>query len=243
MSRILILFLFVLTLLPSKAQQSYLTNEYVICSGGPAIRAFEDYRVRADRHDRYWGNFITAARIRMQQLRAQHGPNLNLTWLIYRPSYIARQSEDAIKKPPYICDIKLIEAAAAKVSAKIVWFDSTPQFVSFLNRHTHLKMSGFEYFGHSNKYCFLFDYSGEILGASTCFLHVKDLGQLRSGIFTRDAHVQSYGCNMADGADSMYRAWRKVTGTPMIAATGKTDFSAIKDNKSLPTVVKGTWTR
>jgi hypothetical protein len=168
---------------------------------------------------------------------------LNLTWLIYRPSYVSRQGEDAVMKPPYICDIKLIEAAAAKVSAKIVWFDSTPQFASFMNRHTHLKMSGFEYFGHSNKYCFLFDYSGEILGASTCFLHVKDLGQLRSGIFTRDAHVQSYGCNMADGADSMYRAWKKVTGAPMIAATGKTDFSAIKDNKSLPTVVKGTWTR
>lgn len=247
MTRLLAFLLLCCALLPAQVQAQnidYLRTEYVICSGGPALRKFEEYRVSNDRHDRYWGNFITAARIRMQQLRAQHGPNLNLTWLIYRPSYLLRVSEDAVSTTvQYHADIKLIEAAAAKVNAKIVWFDTTPQFISFMNRHTRIKLSGFEYFGHSNKYCFLFEYGSEILGASTCYLHTKHINQLRSGIFAKGAHVQSYGCNMADGKDSMYRVWKKALGVPMIAATGKTDFSTIKDNKTLPTVVRGTWTR
>jgi hypothetical protein len=245
MKRLLSLFLLLITLQVATAQQiDYLRTEYVICSGGPALRKFEEYRVSNDRHDRYWGNFITAARIRMQQLRAQHGPALNITWMIYRPSYLTRQVEDrASTTVQYVCDMNTIQEVAGKVGAKIIWFSTTPEFVSFLNRHTRMKMCGFEYYGHSNKYCFLFEYGSEILGASTCYLHVNQINQLNRGIFTSNAHVQSYGCNMADGADSMYRAWKRATGHPMIAATGKTDFTAIKDGRTLPTVIRGTWAR
>ena len=38
----------------------------------------------------------------------------------------------------------------------------------------------------------------------------------------------------------MSRIWKKQTGVPMIGASGKTDFSAIKDNVTLPTV-NGRW--
>jgi hypothetical protein len=243
MTRIFALLLLFLSILPSQAQQyDYLHTEYVVCSGGPALRKFEDLRVPADRHDKYWGNFTKASIMRMRQLRAQHGSALNLTWLIYRPAYVARAAEDARSSTvQYKCDFGEISMEAAKLSAKVIWFSSTPEFCSFMNSHTRLKLSGFDYFGHSNKYCFLFDYSAEIVGASSCYLHVKGLHQLRRGIFAPYAHVQSYGCNMADGADSMYLAWKKATGHPMIAATGKTDFTAIIDNVTLPTVIAGRW--
>ncbi|MBP7948749.1 MAG: hypothetical protein KA004_03770 [Verrucomicrobiales bacterium] len=228
---------------PATAQQpDYRRTEYVVCSGGPALRKFEEYRVKDDRHDRYWGNFITAARIRMQQLRGIHGDQLNLTWLIYRPSYVTRQTEDRTRRSPeieYVCDLNLIQAAAAKVNARIVWFSSTQEFVSFLNRHTSLKMCGFEYFGHSNKFCFLFDYSAELLGCSICYLHEKHLGVLKRGIFTRDAHVQSWGCHTGE---SMSAAWKRATGHGMLGATGKTDYAAISDGKTLPALSEGRWT-
>ena len=81
----------------------------------------------------------------------------------------------------------------------------------------------------------------EVLGASACYLHVKNLSVLRRGIFTPNAFVKSWGCNMADGEDSMYRAWKNVTGHNMIAADGKTDFTAIKDGVTLPTVNGRGW--
>lgn len=245
MLRLLSLLILVCAAIPLHAQGiDYARTDYVICSGGPALRKFEDLRAQGDQHDRYWGNFITAGRIRMQQLRAQHGPALNLVWLIYRPSYHTRQAEDAVSTTvQYHCEIATIHAAAAKVEARIIWFNSTAQFVSYLNSHTSRKMCGFEYFGHSNKYCMLFEYSSELLGASTCYLHAKQLGQLRRGLFTPNAHIQSYGCNQADGNDSLNRAWKRVTGMPMIAATGKTDYTAIKDGKTLPTVNRGVWSR
>lgn len=244
MIRSLVLFLLLLTVLPSSAQSfDYLHTEYVVCSGGPASRKLEEYRIPADRHDKYWGNFTKASIMRMKQLRAQHGDALNLTWLIYRPSYVKRVGEDARSTTvQYKCDLGEISTEAAKLGVKIVWFSSTPEFCSFLNSHTRLKLSGFEYFGHSNKYCFLFDYSGEVLGASCCYLHTKGMNQMHSGIFAPYAHVQSWGCNMADGSDSMYLAWKKATGHSMMAATGKTDYTAIIDNVTLPTVIGGSWT-
>ena len=238
MNRLFALLLFFSALASAQAQ----FPEYVVCCGGPALRKFEEYRVPADRHDRYWGNFTKAASIRMTQLRNQIGPNLNLTWLIYRPSYITRATEDAKSSTvQYRCDFGEIQTLAAKVGAKIVWFSSTPEFVSFMNSHSRNPMGGFEYFGHSNKYCFLFDYSAEVLGASSCYLHTKQLSMLRRGIFTPNAFVKSWGCNMADGEDSMYRAWKNVTGHAMIAADGKTDFTTIKDGVTLPTVNGRGW--
>lgn len=238
MNRLLAILLLFTALSPARAQ----SPEYVICCGGPALRKFEEYRVPDDRHDRYWGNFTKAAAIRMTQLRNQLGPGLNLTWLIYKPSYLSRAVEDASSTTvQYRCDLGEIQTIASKVGARIVWFSSTPEFASFMNSHTRNRMAGFEYFGHSNKYCFLFDYSGEILGASACYLHVKNLGVLRSGIFTPNAFVKSWGCNMADGEDSMYRAWKSVTGHSMIAADGKTDYSAIKDGVTLPIVNGRGW--
>jgi hypothetical protein len=237
-SRFVLVALFLAVLSPLLAQAQ---SPYVICSGGPALRRWEEYRVPGDRHDKYWGNFITSARIRMQQLRGEYGPQLPIEWLIFRPGYVTRQAEDSRSHTvQYVCDVNLIHQAAAKVNARIVWFDSTREFCSFLNAHRGgNRMSGFEYYGHSNKFCFLFEYSNEVLGCSSVYLHQKHLGRMLSrGIFTKDAHVQSYGCHTGE---SMSAAWDDATGHPMIGAIGKTDFSAIKDNKSLPALSGGRW--
>ena len=42
-----------------------LAQEYIVVSGGPALRKWEDYRVPEEQHDRYAGNFIKAAHIRL----------------------------------------------------------------------------------------------------------------------------------------------------------------------------------
>lgn len=221
----------------ASAQRNYPQEEYVILSGGPALRYWEEYRAPKDQHDRYWGNFIRAARIRIDQLRAQHGPAMNISWLVYRPAYETRQSEDAVKRPQYLCTTAEITTLAAERGVKLVWFNNTDYLISYLNNRGGRKMSGFEFYGHSNKYCFLFDYSNNILGVSTCYLHCADLRRLHRGLFTRDAHVQSYGCHTGE---YMSRIWKKSTGFTMIGASGKTDFSAIKDNVTLPTV-NGRW--
>jgi hypothetical protein len=40
----------------------------------------------------------------------------------------------------------------------------------------------------------------------------------------------------------MSAVWKKATGVPMIGAIGKTDYRAIGDNVSLPTI-GGRWSR
>ncbi len=224
---------------PARAERAYGQEEYVIASGGPALRAWEEYRGPGDQHDRYWGNFIRAARIRIDQLRAEHGPALNVTWLVYRPSYESREREDVAKRPQYLCTLAEISTLAAERKVRLVWFRDTAFLIGYLNDRGGRKLSGFEFYGHSNKYCFLFDYSNDILGASTCYLHCADLHRLHRGLFTRDAIVHSYGCHTGE---YMSRIWKRCTGAPMIGAVGKTDFSAIKDNVTLP-LVNGRWTQ
>lgn len=219
------------------AQRNYAAEEYVILSGGPALRYWEEYRAPKDQHDRYWGNFIRAARIRIDQLRAQHGPAISITWLVYRPGYETRQREDAVKRPAYLCTTAEVTTLAAERGVRLLWFNNTNFVISYLNNRGGRKMSGFEFYGHSNKYCFLFDYSNDILGVSSCYLHSADLHRLNRGLFTRDAIVHSYGCHTGE---YMSRIWKQQTGVTMIGASGKTDFTAIKDNVTLPTV-NGRW--
>lgn len=239
-SSFLRLILFLLLGLASHApaqQRDYPREEYVIASGGPALRGWEEYRVAGDQHDKYWGNFIRAARIRIDQLRRIHGEAMQITWMVYRPSYETRQREDAVKRPAYLCTTAEIVQLASERKVKLVWFNSKDFFINYLNSRGGRKMSGFEFYGHSNKFCFLFDYSNDILGVSSCYLHCFDLKRLNRGLFTKDAHVQSYGCHTGE---YMSRVWKQTTGYPMIGACGKTDFASIADNITLP-IVNGRW--
>jgi hypothetical protein len=197
-------------------------GEIVILSGGPALREWENLRPEQVRHDRWWGNFVRAARIRMEQIRAEKGADALITWLVYRTGYELRSQED---KEDHMAKVLSVQE---KLKCRLIWFRNTDEVIDYLNNggqgvsRAAVKIAGFEYFGHSNKYCFTFDYSGEVLGASKVFLHQDDLKRLQPGIFARGARVQSWGCYTGE---AMSAAFRSHTGIRMIGARGKTDYS------------------
>ncbi len=193
-------------------------GEYVIVSGGPALRKWENLRRPGEQHDRWWGNFIRPARMRIQEIQAQD-PGALITWLVYRKAFVTRGAEDKRALT------ELVTSVRDKYGVRLVWFDSGDDVIAYLNSgqpRSRVPVRNFEFFGHSNKYCFMFDYSNTIYGCSESWLHEKDLGKINRGVFTRDAFCKSWGCHTGE---SMSRVWRKATGIPMIGAYGKTDYA------------------
>lgn len=192
-------------------------RELIIVSGGPALRTFE--RDKAASHDKFWGNFIDAATLRIRQLQAQLKPGETITWLVYRPGYSERGAEmvqDLLGE---------VMARANKTGVNLMWFDRAPQVVNYLNKGKDRKVvpiALFEYFGHSNKACFLFDYSNGVDGMSIDYLHVRDLSDVNRNDFSDDARSKSWGCH---SGELFSATWKKRFGTPMEGAIGKTDYS------------------
>jgi hypothetical protein len=197
-------------------------TEYIICSGGPALRQWEDMRKPEEQHDRWWGNFVRPARVRMQELQKTLPPGTIITWLVYRDGYLRRAGED---RAPLTANV---ESVRDTYKINLVWFRTGDDVINYINRggsgvsRGRVKISGFEYFGHSNKFCFLFDYSSDIYACSSSFLHEKDLRRLNGSAFTRNAFCQSWGCHTGE---SMSVAWKKATGTRMVGAIGKTNYA------------------
>lgn len=212
--------LLLLLALPESAEAGLDPNdEYIILSGGPALLYWENYRREQHRHDRWWGNFIRTARIRIQQLQEATDGKVNITWMVYRPGYERRATEDG---EPLIDHI---DSVREKYGIKLVWFSETEEIINYVNRgqnRREVKVSGFEYFGHSNKYCFLFDYGNRILGASKTFLHQSDLHRFDRKAFARGAYCKSWGCH---SGEAFCQEFRRQTGVKMIGAVGKTDYS------------------
>ena len=61
---------------------------------------------------RFAGNFIKSAHIRMEQLRRQSQGTVRLTWLVYLPGYIARETEDRGHRAAFPCTTAEIAARA-----------------------------------------------------------------------------------------------------------------------------------
>jgi hypothetical protein len=204
---------FVLGTLGARAQSA----EYVVLTGGPALRFME--HGKAASHDMYWFNFVDASVIRLQQLREVAPPGTLITWLIYRPAYVSRSRELGLDL------IAQLEEKARRLGVSLVFFDDTAQLIAYLNKgqdRDRVKIASFDYFGHSNKACFLFDYSNTIDTMSIAFLHVKDLKRIDADDFSRHALCKSWGCHSGE----MYSQWWKSEfDVAMIGAIGKTDFS------------------
>jgi len=66
--------------------------EFVVISGGPALRKWE--KSRNPTHDVFWGNFVNSADSRFQQIKQQSTSSDLLTWLVYRPAYERRSNEE-----------------------------------------------------------------------------------------------------------------------------------------------------
>jgi len=224
--------LFLLTFLACAAlAQAEVQREYIVVSGGPSLIEWEKYK--AEPHDRWWGNFIRSARVRIQQLREQYGPNAKITWLVYRPAYDRRSQQD---KTDLISNIVSVRD---KYNLNLVWIKSGQDVINYLNAgqpRGQVKIATFDYFGHSNRACFMFDYSNEIDSASKGYLHESQLSAIHRGLFTKDALVKSWGCYTGE---SMSKLWRAATGKRMIGAVGKTDYSKCPTNGWIPALSEG----
>ena len=215
---LLIASLSILTSLAPKAfgGDSIPKGEWVIVVGGPSLKQWEQYK--AQPHDHWWANFIRAARLRTEKLRDGLGPDAAITWLVYKQGYLDRQPQENQDL------LALIESVRDKFNLNLVWFRNGDDVINYLNRgkdRKRQKVAGFEYFGHSNRACFMFDYSSNVDSASKSFLHESQLRLINGWIFARNAYIQSWGCHTGE---EMSDWWYTATGTRMIGALGKTQF-------------------
>ncbi|MCP5544819.1 MAG: hypothetical protein H7A49_13030 [Akkermansiaceae bacterium] len=206
--------------------------DHVIVTGGPALRKWEDLRVPQDRHDRWWANFVRASTLRMAEVRQAYGSNAPLVWMVYRPGYQARGREDG---KPYT---QWITEQAAKRRATLIWFDGGQDFIRKLNSRPRGSIQTFDFFGHSNKHAFMFDYGSDIMAASIACLHERDLPRIKGSVFQRSAYCKSWGCHTGE---SMSGHWKGATGVPLEGAKGPTDYTVVGQGQ-LPRV-KGSWAR
>jgi hypothetical protein len=209
-------------------------GEWIFVSGGCALMRWE-LRKRSV-HDRNWDNFIESAEARMEQVRASLKPGDTMTWLVYRPSYVARYREfnaSELAEFPGSA-VENIAARARNRGVQLEWFDSKEAFIAALNRRAPGSIVGLELFVHSNKVNMMFDYSNQIDGCSVEFLHTRDLPRIRRNVFAHRAFVQSWGCH---SGEYYSRKWREIFGVPMRGAMGKTDYSL----HGVPVLSGGRW--
>jgi hypothetical protein len=224
----------VLLSIPGLLAAAEVNREEIVLTGGPALR-FMEHGKGAVSHDVYWFNFVDASVIRLGELKSQVQPGESITWLVYRPSYASRSEEMGMNLLVQIRD------KAKKLGVNLVWFDNKDELINYLNKgmnRDQVKISDFDYFGHSNKACFLFDYSNTIDTMSIAWLHVKDLKRIDSDIFAHNATCKSWGCHSGE----MYSQWWKSHfDVAMTGAIGKTDFA----HGGLPALSspEGKWTQ
>jgi hypothetical protein len=191
------------------------TRENIVVSGGVSLLKWEQYKTVP--HDRWWMNFVRAARIRISEIRAADA-SARITWMVYRPAYLRRREQEGKDLVP------IIESVRDKFGVRLVWFSSGAEFLEYLNTgqdRERVKISNFEYFGHSNRACWMFDYSNFIDSSSKAWLHETELSRLHPGIFAKDAFAKSWGCH---SGESMIYHFQRATGVRMWGVTGKTQY-------------------
>ena len=192
-------------------------TEYIIVSGGPWLHEWEKFKIEP--HDRWWGNFVRAARVRVQEIQAKD-PNASIAWFVHKPSYTRRAT-----RQDHADLLGNITSVRDKYGINLVWFEKGQDVIDYLNAgkpRDQVKVVNFEYYGHSNRACWMFDYSNEIDSGSKSWLHEKELKGIHRGIFAKKPFVKSWSCHTGE---SMSKFWRRATGTRMIAAIGKTDYA------------------
>src|SRR5947207_11185959 len=177
-----------LALLVRLAPAAPVPGENIILVGGPSLMQWEKYK--AQPHDHWWANFIHAARIRTEQIRAESGPNAMITWLVYKQGYLDRAQQDKQDL------IALIDTVRVKFNFKLIYFQNGDDVINYLNSgqpRDSVKVADFEYFGHSNAKCFMFDYSSNIESACKSWLHEDERKKSNGRVFAGGAFVKSEG--------------------------------------------------
>jgi hypothetical protein len=209
-----------------------LDGEAVILTGSVSLFQWEKFK--AQPHDLWWLNFVRASRLRIQELRTAD-PNARITWLVYRRGYERRSGQEG---KSLFSDIESIRDA---YNVSLRYFTRPSEVIDYLNNgqpRDTVKIADLEYFGHSNRACWMFDYSNEIDSASKTWLHENDFAKLRRGIFAREAFVKSWGCH---SGEEMTKKFASATGVRMWGAQGKTQYMT----ETLPIISTpgGRWVR
>jgi hypothetical protein len=214
-------------------------GEHIFVSGGPALRGWETLRKSSDQHDAYWHNFVRKAKWRMFEVLKKEGPATQITWMVYRPAYERRASEEG---RPLVRWVESVRDDFFKKQhnkdIKLIWFDDGQDIVRYINSgqsRRRNKVAMFEYFGHSNRHAFLLDYSNSVMGASKAWLHEQDLSKIKRSAFAKNAFCRSFGCHTGE---SMSRVWKRSTGVRMWGVQGKTDYS---DERTVSVSPGGFW--
>ncbi len=205
----------------------------VILTGGVALKSWEKYR-GDDAHDNWWANFIRASTVQLYAIN-KRDPNAKILWIVFKPSYVTRSTEEG--KPL----VQWIEEHSKKYKAKLVWITTDDEAYAAINAAPKLGglIKNFTFFGHSNAFAFMLDYSNDIIGTSSSWMHERDLaGRLNPAAFARDAECWSYGCYT--GA-SMSKKWREAIGVPLWGNTKATRYHPVSEGR-LPEGV-GRWVR
>ncbi len=214
--RVLTVIALVFVALSSSRAANNSHDEWILLVGGPSMHQWEQYK--AQPHDHWWANFVHAARLRTEQIRATQGPNAKITWLVYKQGYVDRAKQEKQDL------LGFIESIHEKFGVNVVYFGNGPDVINYLNRgqdRSRVKIGGFEYFGHSNRACFMFDYSSNLDSASKSWLHENDFVRIDRRDFARAPYIKSWGCHTGE---EMSEKWYNATGTHMIGAIGKTQF-------------------
>ncbi|XHR29339.1 MAG: hypothetical protein ACFUZC_02015 [Chthoniobacteraceae bacterium] len=191
-------------------------KEYVVLSGGPSLMIWEKWKNPP--HDLWWQNFVRAAEVRIAQLEADGANPATITWFVYQPSYVTRGRQDG---KDYLGDIS---TRAKALGVRLRWFRSAEEVFNYLNAgqpRDRVKVADFEYFGHSNRACWMFDYSNQIDSASKVWIHEDELWQIAPQAFESKAYVKSWGCHTGE---SMSQKFRRRTGQRMWGAVGRTQY-------------------
>ena len=213
-----------------RASAASTNSEYIILVGGPSLYQWEKYKTQP--HDHWWANFVRAARIRTEQVRDQL-PDGKITWLIYKQGYLDRAPQEHQDLIAHINTVR------DKFNLNLVWIRDGNDVINYLNNgqpRNVMKVGGFEFFGHSNKACFMFDYSSNVDSSAKSYLHENQLAKINRGVIARDAYVKSWGCHTGE---SMSKKWRAATGVRMIGAIGKTQF--MMEELPILTSADGRW--
>jgi hypothetical protein len=130
---------------------------------------------------------------------------------------------------------------ASRIRIQQIQAENPNELINYLNygqNRDQVKIVNFEFFGHSNRACWMFDYSANVDSASKCWLHEDELKQIRRGIFTKDAFVKSWSCHTGE---EMSKKWKSATGIPMIGAIGKTQY--MTDELPVLSSANGKWVK
>lgn len=229
---------------PAEPRPAAATN-LVLVSGGPGL-----YDDRDVEHDKSWANYVTPPLLLSdtpdKRVRFVGGAT-EVWWLIYRPSYLLRWTDDVAGGRPSVGEVRragfdsytaMLEARASARGWKLAWFASAndlwTRFGTFGDKITRVW-----FWGHARNDLWLtLEHSSSstpVRPAASAVVTVASIGAhsgLRSSFGPGAAH-RFVGCNTAAFAEE----WSRVFRVAADGVDGKVDFSAIHASGGEPSLV------